>query len=313
MKKIVIAILSAAIIIIALFFPITKNKTIIISATFDNTFPQIIHLENWKNWYPGIKEAYEKNPASYRLEKDSTQKKYTIIVPGKKYIIHVISPMSYQVSEISGNWANDFAFSFFPSDTARKIKINFAKKTSLLFSVLRANKAGENAMKGLKFYLEDPKSFYGFGIEPAQIRDSVIASSAYRIRRKDIFSKIQNAYLNLIQYVKTNGLIKTGHTSISYSSLPNDSLLITVGVPVNKTALPDKEISCLALPAKGKILVATYEGLFSDRKKIYLAIWKYMTDHTLSAPAQPFERYLNDSIPSSDSSVIKIELDYPIY
>jgi effector-binding domain-containing protein len=40
---------------------------------------------------------------------------------------------------------------------------------------------------------------------------------------------------------------------------------------------------------------------------------KYLTDHTLSIPAESFERYLNDSLPTSDSSEIKMELNYPVY
>ena len=115
------------------------------------------------------------------------------------------------------------------------------------------------------------------------------------------------------QYIKTNNLIKTGHASISYIPLSDDSFQITVGIPVNKSAAPGKEINCLSLPAKGRVLVGNYEGKFSERQKIYLAMSKYMTDHTLSAPAESFERYLNDSIPTSDSSVIRIELNYPVY
>ena len=99
MKKGVAVILVIVVILsIASILPITQKTTISISATFDNTVPQIIHLENWKNWYPEMKEAYKNNPANYSLEEDTSQKIYTIIIPGKKYIIHAITPMSYQVS-----------------------------------------------------------------------------------------------------------------------------------------------------------------------------------------------------------------------
>jgi effector-binding domain-containing protein len=59
--------------------------------------------------------------------------------------------------------------------------------------------------------------------------------------------------------------------------------------------------------------VANYEVKFSGRKKAYQAMTKYLTDNTLSIPAASFERYLNDSLPSSDSDLIQIELNYPVY
>lgn len=314
MKKSVAVILIILVLFcIAFIFPITQKTTINISATFDNTLLQIIHLENWKNWYPEIKEAYKNNPADYSLKEDTSKKIYTINIPGKKYIIHAISPMSYEVSEVSNNDEDIFAFTVFPGGAPGKMQINLIRKTSLIFILFNKNNAGKKVINELKSYLEDPKQFYGFEIKKDKIRDSIIASKSFRIKKEDMFLKIHNAYLDLMQYIKTNNLVKTDHVSISYIPLQDDSIEITVGIPVNKVAAENKEINCLLLPAKGNILVGKYEGKFSNRQKIYFAMSKYMTDHTLSTPAESFERYLNDSIPVSDSSVIKIELNYPIY
>jgi effector-binding domain-containing protein len=312
-KPVAVSLVIVVILSVASMLPITQKTNISISATFDNTVLQIIHLENWKNWYPAIKEAYNNDSARYSLAEDISQKTYTISIPGKEYIIHALTPMSYQVSEINSNWVDIFGFSVFPSDTAGKMKINIVKKTPFLFTLFSKNKAGENAINGLRSYLEDSKEFYGFEIEMGEIRDSIIASKVFKTKKRDVFLKIHDAYLDLVKYIKTNNLIKTGHTSISYIPISGDSLQITVGIPVNNSASPGKEINCLTLPAKGRVLVGYYEGKFSDRQKIYLAMSKYLTDHTLSAPAESFERYLNDSIPSSDSSVIKIELNYPVF
>ena len=314
MKKGVAVILGIVVILsIVSVLPVTQKTTISISATFDNTVLQIIRIENWKNWYPEVKEAYKNNPASYKIEEDTSQKIYTIIIPGKKYIIRAIAPMSYLVNEVSSNWTDNFAFTAFLGNETGKMKINIIKKNPLIFTLFSRNKAGENAINGLRSYLEDSKAFYGFEIEIGEIRDSIIASSDFKVKKKDIFLKIHDVYLDLLQYVKANSLIKTGHTSISYSPLSDDSFRITVGVPVNKLAPPVKDINCLSLPPKGRVLIGNYEGRFSDRQKIYVAISKYLSDHNLSTPAESFERYLNDSIPSSDSSVIRIELNYPVY
>jgi effector-binding domain-containing protein len=314
MKKRVAAILITVVILVILFsLPVSKKTSISITASFDNTMPQVLNIRNWKNWYPALKEAYTNDPTGYSFSEDHSQKIYTITTAGKKYIIHAITTMAYQVREINGNWEDVFAFSVFPGDTLGRMKINVEKKSPLLFAIFGMNKTGDIAITGLKSYLEDPKLFYGFNIVPGTIRDSVIASTVLKIRNKEVFLKIQDAYLNLINYVKANNLLKAGHVSISYNPISDDSLQITVGIPVNKPAEADKEISCLLLPAKGNVLVGNYEGRFSDRKIIYHAMSKYLTDHNLAVPAESFERYLNDSIPTSDSSVVSIELNYPVY
>ena len=314
MKKRVAAFLIILVILIIFFsFPISKKTSISIVASFDNTMPQITNVYNWKNWYPSMKESFKNSPAGYSIIKDSSQKIYTINTPDKKYIILAITPMAYQVSEVSGNWENIFAFSVFSGDTLGRMKIIIEKKSPLLLAILGKDKTGDVAINGLKMYLEDPKEFYGFNIGMSTIRDSVIASCVSKIRNRDVFLKIQEVYQNLSRYIQTNNLIKSGHISISYNPISDDSLQITVGIPVNKPAPSDKEINCLLLPAKGNVLVGNYEGKFSERKNIYHAMSKYLTDHTLSIPAESFERYLNDSIPSSDSSMIRIELNYPVY
>jgi effector-binding domain-containing protein len=295
------------------FLPVSQEKTITVSATFENTILEIIHLENWKNWYPAIEEAYKNDPEGYSLKSDTSGKIYTINSSGKKYTIHAITPMSYQVIENDSNSKNEFAFTVFPGTVPHTMQLFLEKKNSLLFTLFDHNQSGEIALNGLKSYLEDPKSFYGFKIETGKIRDSIIASSVFKIKGNEQFAKIQDGLLNLEKYLKANNLTKTGHTSISYVPLRGDSLQITIGLPVNKIAASAAGIECLSLPGSGKVLVGDYEGKFSDRQKIYRAMSKYMIDHTLSPPAESFERYLNDSVPTSDSSFIKMELNYPVY
>jgi effector-binding domain-containing protein len=314
MKKRVASILIGVVIIsIVLALPVTQKTTIYISASFDNTVPQIIKISNWKNWYPAIKEAFNKYPDKYSLTKDSSDKTFTIEIPGRKYIIRVITPMSYLVREENSHWVDIFAFTFLSTDTSGKLKIDVDKKNPLLFTIFGRNKAGENAINGLKNYLEDPKLFYGFDIQMSKIRDSVIASSVFKIKKSEVFPTIHYGYQNLLQYVRDHNLVKTDHVSISYIPISEDSIQLTIGVPVNKEGTAEKEITCLALPARGNVLTGNYEGLFQNRKNIYLAMSKYLSDHALSVPAESFERYLNDSIPASDSSFVKIELNYPVY
>ncbi|MGN6195108.1 MAG: hypothetical protein ACTHOB_09225 [Ginsengibacter sp.] len=313
MKKGAVAVfLILLVIIVASFYPVTQNSTINIDATFDNTFLQVLHIDKWKNWYPEIKQAYTENPASYHISTDSSQKIDTISIPGKRIIVHAVTPMAYDVTE-TGDDSKSFAFTVFPGINAGKMKIFFERKVPLFTTLFQKNSGAENPLEGLKNYLETPLEFYGYNIKMAQIRDPTIASLVMKIQQKEIFSKMQMARQQLIKYLENNHLQKSGVISVSYIPLQRDSIQLTVGIPVDKIAPADKNIQCLSLPAKGRVLVADYTGLFSGRNKIYQAMTKYLTDHTLSIPAESFERYLNDSLPTSDSSEIKMELNYPVY
>lgn len=313
MKKGAVAVFLILLVIIAAsFYPVTQNSTINIDATFDNTFLQVLHIDKWKNWYPEIKQAYKENPASYHISTDSSKKIDTISIPGKKIIVHAVTPMAYDVTE-TGDDSKSFAFTVFPGTNAGKMKIFFERKVPLLTTLFQKNTDAENPLEGLKSYLETPLEFYGYNIKMAQIRDPTIASLVMKIGEKDIFTKMKNARQELMEYLKDNQLQKTGVISVSYIPLQKDSIQLTVGIPVDRIAAPEKNIQCLSLPAKGRVLVANYTGLFSQRIKIYQAMTKYLTDHTLSIPAESFERYLNDSLPTSDSSEIKMELNYPVY
>lgn len=313
MKKGVVVILIIIIVFIVSIFPITQNSTINISATFDNTILQIVHVENWKSWYPEIKKTYKNNPSDYSIIKNSSQKTDTIKIPGKTFIIHSISPMSYNVTEISSFLRTNFAFSVFPGKSKNDMTIYLANKSPLIFTLFNKNRTGEQALDSFKSYMENPEDFYGYNIKMSEIRDPVIASRIIKIKEKDVFIKMANARKDLMNYLEKNKLQKTGHISVSYIPLLHDSMQITVGIPVNKIGPSQNGIECFSLPAGGRVLVANYEGTFSGRKQVYQAMTKYLTDHSLSIPAESFERYLNDSLPSSDSDLIQIELNYPVY
>jgi effector-binding domain-containing protein len=312
-KRISVVLIFVVVLCIIFAIPVTQQTTIHIDATFDNAVPQIIKVRNWKNWYPALKQAFNSVPESYNLTQDSSHKIYIATTPGKKYTISVISPMSYQVKEENSHWVDIYAFTFFPGDSIGGLNIDVENRSPLIFLLLGRNKSGERAINGLKYYLEDPTSFYGYDIQKSNIRDSIIASSVFKIRKTDVFAKINYGYQNLLRYVKNNNLVKTDHVSISYIPISEDSIQLTIGVPVDKEGPSEKEIACLSLPAKGNDLTAVYEGSFQNRKSIYNAMSKYLSDHALAVPAESFERYLNDSIPTSDSSLIKIELNYPVY
>ena len=78
-------------VLLSCFIPVSQRTEIIIAANFNNTVEQIIHPDNWKNWYPGIKEGWQSDSAGFRLIKDDTAKTFTITTTRKTYVIKTIT------------------------------------------------------------------------------------------------------------------------------------------------------------------------------------------------------------------------------
>ncbi|HVZ97159.1 MAG TPA: hypothetical protein VG847_09815 [Chitinophagaceae bacterium] len=309
LKRLIVFLLILVLLAAGFFLPVTQRKTIDISATFTNTVSTLTNLNDWKKWYPEIKKYYPSDTSACSITGDDGGKNYTINIPGRKILVRKLNPSSYEVSGPE----NNFAFSVFPGKKPGEMNVYLVNKTPLFFTFFRKEMTGETVINSLKSYLEDEKSFYGFEIQPAKIRDSIIASKVFRIKRKDLFTTIQLGNQVLKKYIAEKNLVKTDPTSISYIPLSGDSLRVTVGFPVNQFATPAQGVNCLLLPGKGNILVGIYRGKFSERQSIYNAMSNYEANHSMAAPSEPFERYLNDSLPESDSSQIHIELNYPIY
>jgi effector-binding domain-containing protein len=92
-----------------------------------------------------------------------------------------------------------------------------------------------------------------------------------------------------------------------------DSLRMMIGLPVNKPAVSAQNVIFMQLPAHGRMLVGYYTGKYGGRDKLYLAMKTYLTDHHLASPEDPYEKYLDDKIPANDSSLVHLQVNFPIY
>jgi len=295
----------------ALLVPVTRTRTFEISATFRNTVGTLMHPSLWNDWYPGLGGHGASQPSADTFTGGGKPKIFTLGVAPDTIRVHEINPSAYEVREAASG--RRFSFSIYPGTTPGTMTVNLVNRSPLLFAEFRKELPGEAAITALKSYLENVRSFYGYDILATKIRDSIIASIVLRIPKKDLFPAIHEGFRELQEYLAAKDLARTGHVSVSYIPLSPDSLRVTVGIPVNQFATPAHGVACLLLPGKGNILVGTYQGLFSGRQNIYNAMARYEADHSMMAPSEPFERYLNDSLPDSDSSRIMMELNYPVY
>jgi hypothetical protein len=92
-----------------------------------------------------------------------------------------------------------------------------------------------------------------------------------------------------------------------------DSSQVNVGFFIDREVKSDKLIHFVRMPIGGPLYVANYHGLFNQRQKVYSGLDQYFTDHLYQQAIIPFESYLDNKLPKSDSDKVNIRVNYTAY
>ncbi len=313
MKKILIILLLISAVIIIYFIPITKNEDVIIKNNFDNVLSSLNNPANWVKWHSTIKNLQPANKEQLSFSSDASAHHYTFTNKKDSIIVETTNALFYDVREYDKGNFFSYAFEIIPSLNATNfITVRITERTPLLFYLFPFlhTDHGEKAAMDLKNYLEDTREFYGYDMKIEQVVDTVFATEMITIARDELYKMLPVEFAKIKFFIKENSLTQTGFTSVSY--IPkSDSITLILGIPVNKFVRTNAKIYCVNIP-KGRMLTAIYEGKFGERKNIYQAFKMYTKDKVLENVGAPFESYINDQLPSSDSSIVKFKLYYPI-
>ena len=164
----------------------------------------------------------------------------------------------------------------------------------------------------LKGYVDKTTNVYGYNITHITLTDTILVSTemvenSYPTT-KDIYILIQR----LQKYISTNGAKETNYPMLNISVV-NNKYSTMVGIPINKSILPDNEIKIKRLiPIQNKILTTQVVGDTSKIKEAYQKIELYMQDHFLSSPVIPYELIITDRSKQPDSTKWVTRIMYPI-
>lgn len=314
MKKFLLVIICLVIIFLLLYFiPVTANNDVVIKNNFDNVLSFFSKPANWEKWHPVVKELSSKKENAFQFVQDSSNHCFKFLNHEDSLIVSVINPLLYDVQQYSKKSFSSYSYIILPSiNTTNSITVRVTQKVPLLFYLFPSlhSSEGKEAGLSLKEYLENPKEFYGYDIKIQNVTDTVFVTEMLTISAKNIFTILSEEFPKLDSFVKNHALSQTNFYSVSYIS-KGDSIQLILGIPVNKFIRSDTKISCVNIP-KGRMLTGTYEGKFSDKKKIYEAFEKYVRDHSFENVGATFESYYNNELPLHDSSTVKFKLYYPI-
>ncbi len=293
--------------------PVTKENRITVNADLYDIVYAISNSNQWKKWHPAVKTVFKTDPSSSSINNKTSAKGFTINTHNHSFTVKAITPIVFQIAEKKEGNLFAYRLSVDPSSTPGKVKIFTEKKVRLFNFFFNTHNLtpDEITVESLKDFVEDPAAFYGYSLTLESVIDTnvvikrrTVATINWRDNLAAMFEEINN-------YITINNLKITQPKIVYLKNISNDSMVVMAGISVNKTAPSDKNIQSVQMP-KGRMLVGEYEGPYYNRKDLYNAMEKYVSDKKMQHMAVPYERYLNDSIPATDSTIVKLKIYFPV-
>jgi effector-binding domain-containing protein len=233
---------------------------------------------------------------------------------GGDFNITSISPNVFKATT-NGSYINHYCFyTVVPEIKSNYTTVAIDAPTNVfkwLISQVQPSVKPAALITSLKTFMENARLYYGFNINEKDVAENYIAVKQETILTKNKFPEINKAVKDLNTFIAQNNARAIHALSCSYYPHRADSVQVLVGIPVNKQLKPTRDITCMRMPG-GKMLVGDFNGRYIDRQKLYNAMEKYIQDHSLAKQIAPFERYLDNRIPASDSDSVNMQINYPV-
>jgi len=312
MKKKVILLSLILVIFAAFFIQIPQQKTITIKGSFFNVYRVLVNPAKWEQWRPDLRKAFDADSNKFSIKKDTGS--FTI-----KYAdleLNVKSGDSFIINEHSDNGNSSYSYVVMPDKTLNKTLITAYKKISAinyLIGKFRPVSFSDTHITDLKNFMETDSLFYGCRILKTKVPESNLIVIDRLVLTKDKFSEAAKMLSTLQQYLKTHNVKQMQPLIAQFLTKGKDSAQLKVGIFINKKVNSENEITYNRMPKNGTFYVAGFRGRFNERQKVNLGLQQYFTDHLYQAALLPFETYLDNKLPASDTDRINIQVIFPSY
>jgi effector-binding domain-containing protein len=313
MKKNVIIILLVLVVFVIFFLPFKQQQTINIHTNYFIAFQQLQKPENWKNWQPDLYKAWKKDSSQVKIVKKS--KGFSIEAPEITFNVNTAEGFAFKVDKKNGGKNSTYTYVAIPNNRNGSALILVITRSNLFQSA--CNFFSKNLNKSdifyLKNYLEDTRLFYGFEIKNITVTDSNVVVMKKVVAAKNKLNEIAQIQLALKDFIQKHQLKEVQPVIADIRDAGHDSIRIMIGIPVDKRSVSAGKVEFMYIPRGGRMLTGIYTGKYGGRQRLYAAMKSYLTDHNLATPEDPYEKYLDNKIPVSDTSMVRLQVNFPIY
>lgn len=313
MKKLLLIVFGFVILlVISNFIPVKHTDIIKVNGDYSGLAEKMRFPDNWKKWWL-IPDGNDLVWSNEDLNQVPPPKSFKVADDKATFVINILNPVSFTVAEDREKKSTDYSFHIVPTTVEDSFHIVVQHKQNI-FTWLTENPEkdlGYSIATAMKNFMENPTAYYGYPIEMTTtvdlnvitIKDTIIASAKT--------GRLQEMYGSLERFIRKNQLSQVQKRIAYYKPYQQDSLIIMTGIAVNKLPQSAGEIEAVQMP-ETRILMTRFRGPYYKIGEAYTSLENYVEDHKFQKIALPFERYLSDSFPKSDSMQVEIDIYYPI-
>ena len=313
MKKFVLLISLMLIVGLSFLIPVEQQKTVLINSSFFNVYQQLINGNNWINWRKDFKR-HNNSSASIVVKKRSNG--YELLLGSIIVDVTPVNGYSFEVKEDSANKSENYSYTIFPDKLPNVTTFTITRKRSIWHAAIDGINGGllaETHANDLKKYMESTALYYGYEIVRSKVIDTEIVVLRQSCPAKSKFTVAAKELATLYSYISSKGLKQTQPYIAQFISKNNDSVQVNIGLPVDKKTAAVQPLALMQMPAAGTLYIVYYQGKFNERSNAYDAVEKYFRDKQLTKLMPPFETYINNKIPKSDTSKVDIQINFPSF
>lgn len=260
-----------------------------------------------------MKKIYVTDSNRISVNKDTNA--FTIYY-GDDHIRVKLADGLFNVEEQTQNKTIYYQYSIVPDKIGRKTVFTVYRNTNAinyLFGKFRAPSFLETHMADFKNFMETDSLRYGYEIFKTKVPENnlIVIKKVVPVRNK--FTEAANTLAALQRYVKANNLKQTQPLIAQFIPKGKDSSQVNVGLFIDKEVATTGNITFTRMPKGGPLYAARFYGRFNQRQKAYIGLQQYFTDHLYQSAILPFETYLDDKLPLSDTDMVKIQLNFTTY
>lgn len=313
MKKKVILLSLLVLTICTFFVPISQQQTVLIKAPFLNVYRLLADPLNWQRWRPDIKKDFITDSTKFSIQKDTAS--FTVKNEEKNLGVRM-SGNIFTVTDHYERRASNYNYVIFPDKFPKQTFLSVYKDISLfsyLIGKIKPVSFSDTHVFDLKKFMETDSLLYGFKIFKTRVPESFLIEIKKEVLAKNKFDEAAKMFSTLQQFVKAHQIKQVQPLIAQFITKGKDSTQVNIGLYVDKEVKGKNDVNFARMPKGGPLYAIKFNGKFVDRPKAYVALHQYFIDHLYQSAILPFETYLDNKLPASDSDRINIQLNFSTY
>jgi len=313
MKKKIITLFVLVLIIAACFIPVTQQETITLKYPFLNVFTLLSDPANWRKWRSDINTVPAADSNKFLIKRDTNSFGFKY---GQKELEVRSGGYLFEIEDSWNNKTVDYSYIIVPDTTPHKTFVFVNKKTSAinyLIGKLSKTSFDDTHINDLKKFIETDSLLYGYSIFKTKVPAENLIEIKRKVSSKDQFTIAENMQAVLQEYLKKHDIKKVQPLIAQFLPRDKDSTQVNIGFYIDKPVKSEDEVVFTQMPKGGPLYAAKYVGSFNQRMKVYKSLSQYFGDHSYQQAIQPFEVYLDDKLPASDTDKVNIQINFSSY